>query len=145
MPTYRRARAIAFLTILCAGVTARADQDYPLGPDSQIHADVPHGKVTQYKWDTSKVFPGTERDYWVYIPAQYDPKTAAAVMIFQDGGGMVSEKGQFRATVVMDNLIAKKEMPVTVGIFINPGVIPTRDKAYPRFNRSFEYDTPDGT
>jgi enterochelin esterase-like enzyme len=71
-------------------------------------------------------FPGTERKYWVYVPAQYDAKLPAAVMVFQDGGGYVKRDGGWRVPVVFDNLIAKKEMPVTVGIFINPGEFPAK-------------------
>ena len=90
----------------------------------------------------SEVFAGTERDYWVYVPAQYNPAEPACVMVFQDGGGYVSEKGQFRAPVVFDNLIHRKEMPVTVGVFVNPGTFPATDpKGKGRSNRSFEYDT----
>src|SRR4029079_13801568 len=50
---------------------------------------------------------------------------------------------QFRVPVVFDNLIHKKEMPVTVGVFINPGNFPSKSGKGPRrANRSFEYDTP---
>jgi enterochelin esterase family protein len=79
----------------------------------------------------------------IYVPAQYDGKTPAAIMIFQDGGSYANEKGQFRATVVFDNLIHKKEMPVTIGVFLNPGTVPSSNpKEKGRSNRSFEYDTP---
>jgi gluconolactonase len=75
------------------------------------------------------------------VPAQYDAAKPACVMVFQDGGGYVTRDGQWRVPVVFDNLIAKKEMPVTIGIFINPGVVPAaRDGALARYNRSFEYD-----
>jgi sugar lactone lactonase YvrE/enterochelin esterase-like enzyme len=77
----------------------------------------------------------------VYVPAQYDGSKPACVMIFQDGGGMVTETGSWRAPVVMDNLIAKREMPVTIGIFINPGVLPAAGEGQQgRYNRSYEYD-----
>jgi enterochelin esterase-like enzyme len=63
-------------------------------------------------------------------------------MVFQDGGNYVNPKGQFRVATVFDNLIHKGEMPVTIGIFLNPGVIPaSKPNAEPRRNRSFEYDT----
>ncbi len=79
----------------------------------------------------------------IYVPAQYDGKTPAALMIFQDGSSYANEKGQFRATVVFDNLIHKKEMPVTIGVFLNPGTVPSSNpKEKGRSNRSFEYDTP---
>jgi enterochelin esterase family protein len=88
------------------------------------------------------IFPGTVRDYWVYVPAQYDGKTPACVMVFQDGKGYVDEKGSFRVPIVFDNLIHKKEMPVTIGIFIDPGKVPaTEPSQTARNNRSFEYDT----
>ena len=120
-----------------------AADDYVYGGDSMPHDDVPKGKVTQFKWDKSTVFEGTTRDCWLYVPAQYDDSTPACVMVFQDGGGYVSEKGAFRVPVVFDNLIHTKEMPVTVGVFINPGTFPTKSgKGAGRSNRSFEYDTP---
>jgi enterochelin esterase family protein len=134
-----RRLAYAALLLLPAGLWA-AD-DYKLGPDSMEQSDVPKGKVTKHAW-TSKIFAGTERDYWVYVPAQYEAKNPACVMVFQDGGSYQDPKGSFRVPTVFDNLIHKKEMPVTIGIFINPGNIPAADKDQkPRSNRSFEYDT----
>src|SRR5713226_6350636 len=128
-----------FLLLGVAGL--RAADDYKLGPDSEEQKDVPKGKATKYSW-TSTIFPGTERDYWIYVPAQYDGKTPACVMVFQDGARYVNEKGEFRVPIVFDNLIHKKEMPVTIGIFINPGAVPAKDKDdKPQPNRSFEYDT----
>jgi len=123
---------------------APAADDYTYGPDSVRQPGVPQGKVSKYRWSESKIYSGTERDYWVYVPAQYDEKTPACVMVFQDGGSYVDEKGQFRVPVVFDNLIHRKEMPVTVGIFVNPGKFPAPGKAEKdwRSNRSFEYDTP---
>jgi enterochelin esterase-like enzyme/sugar lactone lactonase YvrE len=113
---------------------------YTLGPDSQVQPDVPRGAVTKHSW-TSTIYPGTARDYWVYVPKQYDPARPAAVMVFQDGGGYVREDGSWRVPTVFDNLIHKGDMPVTIGIFVNPGVVPpAREGALPRFNRSVEYD-----
>jgi len=131
---------LAVLLLSQATWSLQASDDYQLGPDSQVQPGVPHGEVTHYSW-TSHIFPGTERDYWVYVPKQYDPAKPACVMVFQDGGGYVKEDGSWRVPIVFDNLIHKKEMPVTIGIFINPGVVPAAsDKALARFNRSFEYD-----
>jgi enterochelin esterase family protein len=132
------------ITVLFLGTasTGFAADDYKLGPDSQRQEGVPVGTVTKGSWTSEKVFPGTVRDYWVYVPAQYNSEKPAAVMVFQDGGGYVSEKGSQRVPVVFDNLIHSGEMPVTIGIFINPGVIPPAEKGQkPRRNRSFEYDT----
>ena len=123
--------AFGFLATLLLRPAFAAD-DYTYGPDSIRHDGVPKGKVTQFKWDKSKVFEGTVRDCWVYVPAQYDGKTPACVMVFQDGGNYVNEKGQFRVPIVFDNLIHKKEMPVTIGIFINPGVFPKQERQGPR-------------
>jgi enterochelin esterase family protein len=112
---------------------------YNYGPDSTPRDGVPKGAVTKAEWK-SKVFADTVRDYWVYVPAQYDPKTPACVMVFQDGGSYVNEKGDFRVPVVLDNLIARGELPVIIGIFINPGEIPQEGKPSQK-NRSVEYDT----
>ena len=122
-----------------------ADEEYKLGPDSQRQTDVPRGKVTDHVWK-SKVFAGTIRHYSVYVPAQYDKNSPAALMVFQDGHAYVSEDGQFRVPIVFDNLIHKKEMPVTIGIFIDPGhktaTLPAKRGWRPTpGNRSFEYDT----
>jgi enterochelin esterase-like enzyme len=104
---------------------------YETHPDSREQPGVPKGTLKQMPaWD-SRIFSGTTRDWWVYVPAQYKPDTPAAVMVFQDGAG-----GKDFVPTVFDNLIAKHDMPVTVGIFIQPGVF--KDG---RANRSFEYDT----
>ncbi len=77
----------------------------------------------------------------MYVPAQYDGSQPACVMVFQDGSGYVNPTGAWKVPQVFDTLIARKEMPVTIGIFINPGVVPANPpEALPRFNRSFEYD-----
>lgn len=117
-----------------------AQDQYTLGPDSNRQPGVPAGTVSHYTW-TSHVFPGTVRDYWVYVPAQYAPGKPACVMVFQDGEGFIKEDGRARVPIVFDNLIAKQEMPVTIGIFINPGVLKAASPdQQDRFNRSFEYD-----
>jgi enterochelin esterase family protein len=133
----------AFALLLAAVIgPASATDDYRPGPDSFPQDGVPKGTVTQFKWTKSEVYAGTERNVWVYVPAQYDGKTPACVMVFQDGGNYQNPNGQFRVPVVFDNLIHKKEMPVTVGIFIDPGTFPAADpKGKGRSNRSFEYDT----
>ncbi len=141
----RRTVWAAALAALTAGAATAAD-DYQLGPDSRPHDGVPKGTVTKHTWAESKVFPGTVRDYWVYVPAQYRADgPPACVMVFQDGGSYVDigPRGSFRVPVVFDNLIHKGEMPVTVGVFINPGKFPTpgRPEKEWRSNRSFEYDT----
>lgn len=94
----------------------------------------PKGEVTKYSFESSKIFPGTFRDYWVYVPKQYDPAKPACVFVCQDGI-------QYNAPAVFDELIAKKEMPVTIGVFVMHGRVKAQsDQALDRFNRSFEYD-----
>lgn len=134
---------LPFLALaITTALAAPQDDQYVLGPDSQVKPGVPQGKVTTHQWTESKIYPGTVRDYAVYVPAQYDKAKPAAVMVFQDGMGMYGEKGQFRAATVFDNLIAAGEMPVTIGIFINPGMFPAAKPGEKgRSNRSFEYDS----
>ncbi|MBV8551565.1 MAG: SMP-30/gluconolactonase/LRE family protein [Acidobacteriaceae bacterium] len=126
-------------------VIAAAAQRYTLGPDSQAHEGVARGKVQKFTWTSSGgIFPGTERDYWVYVPAQYTPAKPACLMVFQDGGSYVKEDGDWRVPIVFDNLIQQGEMPVTIGVFVNPGVLPKgTGELSPLFNRSFEYDSMD--
>jgi len=134
--------AIAIAPILFTFYLVQAkDEDYKPGPDSQVKEGVPKGVVTRHKW-TSQIFQGTERDYWIYVPAQYKKTEPACLMVFQDGGGFVRENGAFRVPVVFDNLIHSGEMPVTIGVLINPGVVPpAKEGQQGRKNRSFEYDT----
>ena len=138
-------RIVPLALILLANATTHAQDDYKLGPDSMVQPNVPQGTVTKHSWTSTKVFPGTVRDTWIYVPSQYNGKTPAAVMIFQDGAAYVNTKQSFRVPTVFDNLIHKGEMPVTIGIFLNPGTIPaTKAGGKPRRNRSFEYDTLSG-
>lgn len=105
-----------------------------LVPASLTAADPPKGEVTKYTFAESKVFPGTTRDYWVYVPKQYDPSKPACVHVNQDGI-------QNKAPEVFDRLIDAKEIPVIIGVFVQPGVVkPVAPEALGRFNRSFEYD-----
>jgi len=122
-----------------------AAEEYTYGPDSTRQPGVPRGAVTKHTFTASTVYPGTTHDYWVYVPAQYNAANPAAVMIFQDGAGFVNETGHSRVPIVFDNLIHKREMPVAIGIFISPGVLPARDPSQQaRFYRSFEYDAVTG-
>lgn len=111
------------------------------GPDSEKQPGVPEGTVTKGT-HKSGIFAGTVRDYYVYVPAQYSADKPAAVMVFQDGGWYQDRASVFRAPTVMDNLIHQGKMPVTIGIFINPGEFPAaKADEKPVSNRSFEYDT----
>jgi enterochelin esterase-like enzyme len=116
------ALVIAGLALFASALLA-AD-DYQHGRDSFRQEGVPRGNVTKYSWQ-SQVFEGTTRDYWVYVPAQYDGSKPACVMVFQDGWAYVKEDGtgptdQFRVPIVLDNLIHRGELPVIIGVFVNP-------------------------
>jgi gluconolactonase len=108
---------------------------YEPGPDSRPQEGVPKGEVIKFSFEISKIFPGTVRDVWVYVPAQYTPDKPACLYVNQDGV-------QWNAPTVFDNLIHKKEMPVTIGVFVMHGRVKAAngEKALDRFNRSLEYD-----
>jgi gluconolactonase len=109
-------------------------EKYPVDSASVEHVGVPKGEVLKFTFNQSKIFPGTSRDYWIYIPSQYKPDKPACVYINQDGI-------QWKAPTVFDNLISNNEMPITIGVFITPGkVLADGSDALDRFNRSFEYD-----
>ena len=127
------------LLFLAAAVLARA-ADYPLGADSQVHANVPHGTVTKQVLPPGRFYPGTPHNYAVYVPAQYNAARPTPFMIFLDGSGFLSDKE--RAPTVFDNLIAKRELPPMIAIFIDPGVLPAfSENAQNRYERVFEYDS----
>src|SRR5271170_1522445 len=96
-----------------------------LGPDSYQHTDVPTGALSEKLSHTSKIYDGMKSEYWIYVPAQYDPETPAALMVFQDGEWYLDRKGNNPALYVIDNLIAQKKIPVMIAVFINPGDIET--------------------
>jgi enterochelin esterase family protein len=114
------------LLLVDRGAMPAAD-DYTYGPDSQVQPGVPQGKIVKFEWKESKIYPGTQRDCWIYIPAQYDGQTPLCLMVFQDGFNYLNPKGQFRVPIV----------------FVNPGVFPARKGKDGKFasNRSVEYDT----
>ena len=127
-------RLLLFVALVALALPALAVDDYVLGPDSKVQDGVPQGEVTKYVFDHSKIFPGTTRDYWVYVPKQYDPAKPACLMVFQDGI-------QYSAPNVFNNLIARKEIPVMIGVFVMHGRVKAlSDGALDRFNRSYEYD-----
>ncbi|MGI8988837.1 MAG: alpha/beta hydrolase [Bryobacteraceae bacterium] len=93
------------------------------GPLSYPQPGVPSGKLSEKMVHTSKMYDGMKSDYWIYVPAQYDPKVPAALMVFQDGGGYIHRDGNNPALNVIDNLIERKKIPVMICVFINPGDI----------------------
>jgi enterochelin esterase family protein len=141
------------LLALCVfGQSARAqsmDTYYKLGPDSLEQEGVPRGKIVGPMTLPCQVYPGTAHTYWVYVPAQYDPKKPAALMVFNDGQAFKNETGDLRAQNVLDNLIYRREIPVMIAVFINPGKTPDQPEPNPKewgdrtTNRPTEYNTPD--
>lgn len=125
------------------------DSQYRLGPDSLPQEGVPKGEIKGPFTLPCKAYPGTQHTYWVYVPAQYDPAKAAALMVFQDGQAFMNEKGDMRAQNVMDNLIYRREIPVMIGVFINPGRRPDQPEPNPSnwgdrdTNRPTEYNSLD--
>ena len=93
------------------------------GPLSYLQPGVPSGTLSAKMIHTSRIYDGLKSEYWIYVPAQYDSKTPAALMVFQDGGGYIDREGNNPALNVIDNLIAQKKIPVTICVFINPGDI----------------------
>ena len=125
------------------------DSQYRLGPDSQPQEGVPKGRIRGPYTVPSQVYSGTQHTYWVYVPAQYDAAVPAALMVYQDGQAFKDEKGDMRAQNVMDNLIYRREIPVMIGVFINPGRRPDQPEPTPRnwgdrdTNRPTEYNSLD--
>jgi S-formylglutathione hydrolase FrmB len=124
---------------------ARKAGEYPLGPDSLPQPGVPQGRLEGPFLFKSAAIPNTVRKYWIYVPAQYVAGTPANVLVFQDGQRAINPAGVLRVPQALENLIAKKEIPVTVGIFITPG---QRGEEYPDTlgtgnpnNRAAEYDS----
>lgn len=140
-----RAAAAAFaiaLAIAILGPIAARAQDHKPGPDAEPREGVPRGRIVAAVLNESRVYPGAEREYWVYVPPGADPARPLPLMVFQDGAGHLAPNGAFRTPTVFDNLIHEGAMPPVAAVFVNPGrVPPAREGAAPRVNRSFEYDT----
>lgn len=118
-------------------------KQYSLGPDSQQHPGVPEGRLVSFVLPDSKTFPGFEHKWWLYIPTQYTDRKPVPLMVFLDGEAYMKRDGHWRAAVVLDNLLARKELPVMAAVFVDPGVsIGKWDNGEPFYsNRSVEYDT----
>lgn len=125
------------------------DAFYRLGPDSLAQEGVPKGQIKGPFTLPSEAYPGTQHTYWVYVPAQYDPAKPASLMIYNDGQAFMAPEGDVRAQNVMDNLIYRREIPVMIGVFINPGRRPDQPEPHPKnwgdrdTNRPAEYNSLD--
>jgi enterochelin esterase family protein len=98
-----------------------ADAHYKLGPDSLAQEGVPKGELKGPFTIPSEAYPGTQHTYWIYVPAQYNAAKPADLLVFNDGHAYMNPEGDARATNVLDNLIYRREIPVIIGVFINPG------------------------
>ena len=134
--------AVIACLLLLSSLALAQEESYPVPTEAEKHADVPDGKIEGPFTLTSQIYPGTERKFWIYVPAQYDPQKPTCSMIVQDG---LNRAKEWRLPQILDNLIHNKEVPPIIGIFVDPGIVPVanpnNDKAQPRFNRSFEYDS----
>jgi enterochelin esterase-like enzyme len=129
--------------------TPDPDAFYTLGPDSLLQQGVPKGEIRGPFTLPSQAYPGTQHTYWVYVPAQYDPAVSASLMVYNDGQAFMNPDGDLRAQNVMDNLIFRRELPVMIGVFINPGRRPDQPEANSKewgdrtTNRPTEYNSLD--
>jgi enterochelin esterase-like enzyme len=157
-------RRKTLLTLVLALVVARYGQSqnpapapaapnpdvfYKLGPDSLEQEGVPKGQIRGPFTLQSNAYPGTQHTYWVYVPAQYNLSTPASLMIFNDGQAFIAPTGNLRAFNVLDNLIYRREIPVMIAVFINPGRRPDQPEPTPQnwgdrdTNRPTEYNSLD--
>jgi enterochelin esterase-like enzyme len=125
------------------------DSHYQIGPDSLARDGVAKGDVRGPFTLPSAAYPGTQHTYWVYVPAQYDPKVPASLMVFNDGQAFKNMDGDLRTPNVLDNLIDRRELPVMLAVFINPGRTPEQPEPTPQewgdrtTNRPVEYNALD--
>jgi enterochelin esterase-like enzyme len=154
----RRTVAAALSVAVCTAVMSARNQEpqppnpdahYQLGPDSLEREGVAKGEVRGPFTLPSQAYPGTQHTYWMYVPAQYDPKVPASLMIFNDGQAFKNMEGDLRAPTVLDNLIDRREIPVMLSVFINPGRTPEQPEPTPQewgdrtTNRPTEYNSLD--
>ncbi|MES2738240.1 MAG: alpha/beta hydrolase-fold protein [Verrucomicrobiota bacterium] len=116
-------------------------EHYEYTADSEKQPGVPEGRLEKFEWPQSQVFPETVRDVTVYVPQQYQAGSEACLMVWQDGSRHVDPGGSMRASTVFDNLIHQKKMPVTIGVFIDPGRKSNQKAGGKPANRGFEYDS----
>lgn len=115
----------------------QSDVRYDHGPDSAVQPGVPAGETVEFEWPDSAVYPGTSRKFWIHVPARYNRSEPASLMVFQDGRWYLDPEGEIRGGVVLDNLVHQGDIPVTIGLFVEPGVL---EGAEDPKNRNVEYD-----
>ncbi|HXE81000.1 MAG TPA: alpha/beta hydrolase-fold protein [Vicinamibacterales bacterium] len=131
------------------GLPEDPDRHYSLGPDSLPREGVPKGEVRGPFVIPSEAYPGTQHTYWVYVPAQYRPSSPAHLMVFNDGQAFMNMEADLRVPNVLDNLIYRRELPVMLAVFINPGRTPEQPEPHLKewgdrtTNRPTEYNSLD--
>ena len=131
---------VLLLGIALSVGNAIAQQAYnvraPFDPATVKMEESLRGEVLKLTLNDSHIYPGTEREILVYVPQQYTGDVPACLLVCMDGI-------LYDATTVMDNLIASGEMPVTIGVFVNPGVVYDEEGEVVRYNRCKEFDSTD--
>ena len=126
--------------LLFIALSVSAQQVYnvraPFDPATVKMEESMRGEVLRFTLSDSPSYPGTEREILVYVPQQYTAERPACLLACMDGI-------LYDATTVMDNLIASGEMPVTIGVFIQPGVVHDEEGEVVRYNRCKEFDSTD--
>lgn len=132
-----KSRLLALSLAVCFS-SVSGDEIYSVPPEAVEQQGVPKGTIDGPHEFRSDIFPGTVRQYWVYVPKQYDAQEPACLMVVQDGYNKA--KG-WRLPTVLDNMIQSEDIPIQIGVFVTPGVVPAANKdSQPRYNRSYEYD-----
>ena len=108
---------------------------YAHGSDSFVQPGVPVGVLHEREWNESRVFPGTQRRYWIYVPSQYAPSGPASLMVFQDAEWYIDVNREVRAQIVLDNLIHRGEIPITIVVFVEASE--NRNKEYDAFDDAY--------
>ncbi len=133
-------QVFSILLVLFIAMSSFAQQAYnvraPFDPATVKLEEGMRGEVIKFSLSDSQIYPGTQREILVYVPRQYDGSKPACLLVCMDGI-------LYDATTVMDNLIASGEMPVTIGVFVNPGVVYDEDGEVVRYNRCKEFDSTD--
>lgn len=134
----RPSTVFVLLGVLLTTLASHGQDTADMLPEPVSQPDVPQGRIEGPHEFHSKLFPGTERQYWIYVPSQYDPQHPPGLMIVQDG---LRKARHWKLPTVLDKLIHAGDIPIQLGIFVTPGIVPAAHKdAQPRFNRSYEYD-----
>ena len=132
-----------------AQTVERKAGEYPLTRDSLPQEGVPKGRLEGPFEFRSQIIANTVRRYWIYVPSLYTGETPANVLVFQDGARAINPTGSLRVPQVLENLVFRKDIPVTIGIFITPGqrgdVFPADVGTGNPNNRAQEYDAVDDT